>query len=103
VVIDAQRGEFYLSTYETSGGKLEEVAALRIVSRVEVEQRIQGGDILLGPDAASLTASGQKIFPSALMLAGLARGRTDFVAGSELAPIYLREAAFVKAPPPRNI
>ena len=39
----------------------------------------------------------------ALMLAGLARGRTDFVAGSELAPIYLREANFIKAPPPRNL
>ena len=101
VVIDAQRGEFYLASYETAGGSLEEISPLRIVSRAEVEARVQAGDVLLGPDALLFGPSAQKIFPGALMLGGLARGRGDFIAGSELAPIYLREAAFVKAPPPR--
>jgi len=101
VVIDAQRGEFYLASYETMNGSLEEILPLRIVSLTEVEARIQAGDVLLGPDAAQLAATGQKIFPGALMLAGLARHRLDFIPGNELAPIYLREANFIKAPPPR--
>ena len=103
VVIDAQRGEFYLAGYETTDGRLEETGALRIVPRAEVEARAQAGDVLLGPDARELAANGEKIFPSALMLAGLTRGRTGFVAGCDLAPIYLREANFVKAPPPRVV
>ena len=82
VVIDAQRGEFYLASYETSSGSLTEVAPLRLATRSEAEARAQCGDVLLGPDAPALSGNGQKIFPSALMLAGLARGRTDFVAGS---------------------
>jgi tRNA A37 threonylcarbamoyladenosine modification protein TsaB len=97
VVIDAQRGEFYLAGYETSGGSLEEVSSLRIISRAEVEKSMQVGGVLLGPDAAQLTPAGQKIYPSALMLAGLASGRTDFVAGCDLAPIYLREASTAAA------
>jgi tRNA threonylcarbamoyl adenosine modification protein YeaZ len=103
VVIDAQRDEFYLASYETTGGGLEEVSALRLATRVEVEARAQAGDTLLGPDVAQFGPSAQKIFPGSLMLGGLARGRTDFVPGNELAPIYLREANFVKAPPPRNL
>jgi len=35
------------------------------------------------------------------MLARLAGGRTDFVPGENLEPIYLRETNFVKAPPTR--
>lgn len=103
VVIDAQRSEFYLANYEVTAGALEETAPLRIVSRAEVDARVAAGEILLGPDAGGLAPNGQRIFPGAMMLAGLARGRSDFVAGSELAPIYLREANFVKAPPPRQI
>jgi len=37
----------------------------------------------------------------AATLAQLASGRTNFVAGERLEPIYLRETKFVKAPPPR--
>jgi len=33
----------------------------------------------------------------------LAATREDFVSGETLQPIYLRAAAFVKAPPPRAI
>jgi hypothetical protein len=37
------------------------------------------------------------------MLARLAVGRSDFVAGEDLSPIYLRETSFVKAPAPRRV
>ncbi len=32
----------------------------------------------------------------------MAASRTDFLPGEKLEPIYLRETAFVKAPPPRS-
>ena len=35
------------------------------------------------------------------VLARLAAGRNDFMAGEDLSPIYLREVSFVKAPPGR--
>jgi tRNA threonylcarbamoyladenosine biosynthesis protein TsaB len=103
VAIDAQRGEFYLASYAVLDGRLTEVSPLHIGPRAELEARVQAGDVLLGPDADQLTTTGQRIFPGALMLAGLARGRADFVDGATLAPIYLREANFVKAPPPRVV
>jgi len=103
VVIDAQRGEFYLASYETGDSSLTEVSALRLATRAEVESRAQAGDVLLGPDVTQLSPAGQKIFPGALMLGGLARDHSAFVPGAQLAPIYLREANFVKAPPPRVI
>ena len=37
------------------------------------------------------------------MLGHLAKGRRDFVPAEKLEPIYLREARFVKAPPPRMV
>jgi tRNA threonylcarbamoyl adenosine modification protein YeaZ len=40
--------------------------------------------------------------PEANFLAMLAITRTDFVPASQLEPIYLRKAEFVKAPPPRT-
>jgi tRNA threonylcarbamoyladenosine biosynthesis protein TsaB len=102
IAVDAQRGEFYLATYEAVNGTLDEVAPLRIVSAEEARSHQNRGDILISPDAERFGGTAQKIFPGALMLAGLARARTDFIPGSELAPIYLREASFVKAPPPRE-
>jgi len=32
----------------------------------------------------------------------MATGRTDFVAGEKLEPIYLRETTFVKTPPAKR-
>jgi hypothetical protein len=43
------------------------------------------------------------LFPSAATVARLASGRTDFVSGDKLEPVYLRAVSFVKAPPPRII
>jgi len=101
VVIDAQRGEFYLATFEISAGGLKEIAPLKIISAAEIESRAAAGEILVGPEVTSRFSSGQNLFPQAAMLATLATHRTDFVAGEKLEPIYLRETNFVKAPPTR--
>jgi len=93
VVIDAQRGEFYLSAWEISAAVRKEISPLKIASAVEIEALKLAGEICVGPEA------GKVLFPSAAMLAQLASVRTDFVAGEKLEPIYLRETTFVKAAP----
>ncbi|MBW8864001.1 MAG: tRNA (adenosine(37)-N6)-threonylcarbamoyltransferase complex dimerization subunit type 1 TsaB [Verrucomicrobia bacterium] len=97
VLIDAQRGEFYLSQWEISADNRVETGALRIVAATEVKERAAAGEILAGPMAEN------SVFPSAAMVAQLADGRQDFVPGEQLQPIYLRETAFVKAPAGRLV
>ena len=99
VVMDAQRGEFYLAGYDLDDVVAREVAPLRIVSLAEVQAQPHAP--LVGPEATRWFPNGCVIFPQAARLARLALLRTDFVAGEKIEPIYLRETAFVKAPPPR--
>jgi tRNA threonylcarbamoyladenosine biosynthesis protein TsaB len=101
VVIDAQRGEFYLAAYDVSASVRKEIAPLKIVSVAEVKSHM--GEILIGPEATGCFPAGEILFPQAAMLAALAAHRTDFVAGERLEPIYLRETNFVKAPPARTM
>jgi len=92
VVIDAQRGEFYLAGWEISARERREILPLKIVAAADIEARQAAGEICLGPGAERI------LFPTAAMAARLAAGRVDFVAGEKLEPIYLRETTFVKAP-----
>ncbi len=100
VVIDAQREEFYLATYELDEKQSREIEPLRIANRDTVQC---DGSTLIGPEVTRWFPSGKTIFPRAGTLAGLASERSDFVPGEKLEPIYLRETKFVKAPPPRII
>jgi tRNA threonylcarbamoyladenosine biosynthesis protein TsaB len=95
VIIDAQRSEFYLTTWHVSAVELQAIAPLKIVPQAHVEKLRAAGEICAGPDAAPA------LFPTAARLAQLAWSRNDFVAGKDLSPIYLRETTFVKAPPAR--
>ena len=95
VVVDAQRGEFYLATWEISAAAREEIAPLKIVTALELAGRKLAGDICVGPVAEI------PLCPAPAMLAHLAAERTDFVVGQNLTPIYLRETSFVKAAPGR--
>jgi len=97
ILIDAQRGEFYLSEWEISADNRKETGALRIVTATEIKERVAAGKILAGPTAENV------VFPSAAMVAQSANRRQDFVPGEQLQPIYLRETAFVKAPAGRLI
>jgi tRNA threonylcarbamoyl adenosine modification protein YeaZ len=100
-VIDAQRNEFYLATYEVSTRGWEEIEPLRILTRAEVESRAGAKESLIGPEITRWFPNGRTVFPRAAMLGRLALNRNDFVAGEKLEPIYLRETNFVKAPPGR--
>jgi tRNA threonylcarbamoyl adenosine modification protein YeaZ len=99
VVIDAQRNEFYLATYEISTDGWREIVPLKILSRAEVQSRAGADGILTGPEVTRWFPGGRLVFPRAAMLAELAARRNDFTPGEKLEPIYLRETNFVKSPP----
>jgi tRNA threonylcarbamoyladenosine biosynthesis protein TsaB len=101
VLIDAQRGEFYLASYDLAPNGLREIERLRIVSAEEVTQRANIGGTLIGPEVTKWFPAGKTVFPRAAVLGQLASTRTDFISGEKIEPIYLRETKFVKAPPPR--
>jgi len=101
VVIDAQRNELCVARYEITADKLREDAALALAAPGLIEPRIAAGELAIGPEASRWFKSGRNLHPSAEVLARLVAVRTDFVASEKLEPIYLREANFVKAPPPR--
>jgi tRNA threonylcarbamoyl adenosine modification protein YeaZ len=103
IVIDAQRGEFYLATYEIGRGACREVEPLRLATLEDVRQRQATGGILTGPDATRWFPNARAAYPSAAGIAELASGRSDSVDGAEMEPIYLRETQFVKAPRPRIV
>lgn len=90
LVIDAQRGEFYLAGWEISAGGRLEIEPLRIVPASALVARRAAGEVCAGPETEP------PLFPTAAMLARLAVGRRNFASGDELTPIYLRETAFVK-------
>jgi tRNA threonylcarbamoyladenosine biosynthesis protein TsaB len=92
VVVDAQRGEFYLATWEISETLREAISPLQIVPAAAVELKKAAGEICLGPDVERV------LFPAAAMVAQLAAGWTDYLPGEKLEPVYLRATSFVKAP-----
>lgn len=102
VVIDAQRGEFYLANYALSSLGCHEVQPLRLASASEVSENEQRGDLLVGPEVLNWFPKGKTIYPRAAVLGRLALDRTSVTPGENLEPIYLRTTTFVKAPPPRN-
>jgi len=103
VVIDAQRGEFYLAGYEILPDSLREVNPLRLATREQVEAYVHSGATLVGPEVVKWFPGGRLIFPRATTLASLAKERRDYLPGEKMEPIYLRETQFVKAPAPRKI
>jgi tRNA threonylcarbamoyladenosine biosynthesis protein TsaB len=100
VVIDAQRGEFYLAGYEISASRRRELEALTLVSADDVLARRRAGARLIGPEATSRFPDFRIVFPRAGVLGRLAIDRSDFVTGERLEPIYLRPTSFVKAASP---
>lgn len=103
VIVDAQRGELYLSSWELSDAGHRELEPLHIVSVDAAKARTETSQSIVGPGATRWFPSGKIVFPRAATLAKLALNRTGFAGGDSLEPIYLRETTFVKAPPPRVV
>ena len=103
IVIDAQRNEFYLATYEVAEARVQNLSPLALATRAEVRACSVGSESIVGPEVKRWFPLGRIVFPCAGALGRLAAGRSDFVCGEKIVPIYLRETSFVKAPPPRVI
>lgn len=103
IVIDAQRGEFYLTTWELSENGRRELEPLHIVKRDAVQARLDAGEPVAGPHVTKHFPGGLNRFPRAATLAQLALSHRDGGEAAGLEPIYLRETTFVKAPAPRVI
>jgi len=99
--IDAQRNEFYLAAYNLDSAGAKVVERLHLVGAADVERLISSGQKVLGPDLSGFFPQAHDLWPQAATVAILAAGRSEFLRGEQLEPIYLREAAFLKAPPPR--
>ena len=101
VVIDAQRGEFYLGTCQLNDPGASQVRDLKLATAAEVNAAKAAGHLLVGPEVTKWFPAGRVVVPTAALLGQLAIARTDFVSGEKLEPVYLRQTSFVKAPPPR--
>lgn len=96
---DAQRGE--LAVARADGGRV--IEPIRLATLAEVKALIAAGKSVAGPEVTRLLGGGGEFFPTAAEIGRLAESRGEFVSAETLAPIYLREAAFVKAPPARAL
>jgi tRNA threonylcarbamoyladenosine biosynthesis protein TsaB len=96
-LIDAQRHEYYHTTWNLTEETQTETTPLQIIGVVEACELEA-----LGPDAAGFPSC-EPLFPDAAILAQLAADRTDFQPGESIEPIYLRPTEFTKAPPPRQL
>ncbi|MGB9602401.1 MAG: tRNA (adenosine(37)-N6)-threonylcarbamoyltransferase complex dimerization subunit type 1 TsaB [Verrucomicrobiia bacterium] len=99
ILIDAQRGEFYCSEYDVEQGQYKCVNPLRIVKLNEISKDVDR--IIAGYDLPELGSPGVNVFPDAKSIYRLSLKKQTFINGEQLEPIYLRQVAFVKAPPPR--
>jgi tRNA threonylcarbamoyl adenosine modification protein YeaZ len=97
VVVDAQRNEFYLATFDISKDGWKEIEPLKIVSRADLP--VGRECLLVGPGVTQWFPEGRNLFPCASHVARLSARPATQTAGGKLEPIYLRETAFVKAVP----
>jgi len=72
---------------------------LHIETLAQANERATQGEVIVSPENHALTA--HRVFPTAAAIARMASGRSDYLPGEKLEPIYLRETGFIKAPPPR--
>ena len=102
VVIDAQRGEFYVAGFRIGTSGFAGLSPLRLATRAELDVLASEGASLIGPDLPLAGLNGTRILPDASALIEIAaRIPPPDPAAPPLEPIYLRATSFVKAPPPR--
>jgi tRNA threonylcarbamoyl adenosine modification protein YeaZ len=101
VVLDAQRGECYVAGYTLHDCGSQETRPILIASGAALKEFGEAHELIVGPEANRLFPRARTVAPRAAMLGRLAAGRTEFVPGEKLEPLYLRQTTFVKAPPPR--
>lgn len=103
LAVDAQRQEACWAGYRLQASGWEEFAPLQLLPQSEVRQRAEAGAKVLGPDIRRWCPLAEDWYPNAADLAPLAAAAAPVADPGALAPLYLREARFAKAPPPRHL
>ena len=96
-VIDAQRNEVYLASYELDSEGWHMTAPLRLAALDEIRSLSARGEMVVGPEAPRWCETGRVLFPQARHLGLMAAAGPPPVPGESLEPIYLRPVTFVKA------
>jgi tRNA threonylcarbamoyladenosine biosynthesis protein TsaB len=100
VVVDAQRGDLYHGVYGLAESGWETVAGLKIEPASAL---LLDGCDWISPEAAPRLDWAEPVFPDAGVLGCMAAHHPNPVPAAVLEPVYLRETAFLKAPPVRLI
>jgi len=98
VVADAQRGEWAVAPVDE--GRV--LKAARLLSAADVVTLARTARVI-GPEVVQALGVGETLYPTARTLGVLAEARGAVVLPEALAAVYLRAAAFVKAPLTRSI
>lgn len=98
LAVDAQRHEFAVA--EAQDGRL--ISEVRLAPADELKTRLANAERIAGPDVPRLLGGGIALFPNATTAARLA-AESECAPAESLAPVYLREVSFVKAPAPRSL
>src|SRR5258708_2152659 len=102
LLFDAHGQQFYRATYEIAATGWRQTEPFRLLAPAEWPKHAQTEQIWVEwPAHGWRSAREHGLGPDAAVLAELAAGRSDFAPGETLAPMDLREATFLKAPPPR--
>ncbi len=99
-VIDAQKNEVYLASYELGAEGWHAAAPLRLAAIDEIRSLAAEGGQVVGPEATRWLETGRNLCPQARHLGLMAAAGAGPVQGETLEPIYLRPVSFVKAVPP---
>jgi tRNA threonylcarbamoyladenosine biosynthesis protein TsaB len=97
---DAQRGETCAVRYELRPGHWTQVEPLQVMAVEMLRSRLESGEKVAGPDLGRLLPEATVLYPRAEDIAELANQSTARSQGGDLAPVYLRQAEFRKAPLP---
>lgn len=101
LAVDAQRGEACWAGYQLHDSGWEETQPLQLLPQWVVRQRAENGARVFGPDLTPWCPAAADWSPRAEDLASLAARAEPVANAGDLTPIYLRQACFAKAPPPR--
>ncbi len=102
LAVDAQRNEMAVARVDWASDGSHRVEEIELASWDVVRQRAAAGEVILGPGLPGSLGVGRELRPSATDLLASLPDNPVITLGEALAPIYLRVAQFVKAPPTRN-
>lgn len=103
LAVDAQRQELAVATVEYQSAVHQWLTNIHLESFERVRKRIEEGEIVMGPRLPQVLKGGLDLRPSASDLLASVSLSASPTASRLLAPVYLRDAQFVKAPSSRDL